>query len=65
MAIKQLLEDGVLADDDLGHLGLELGERVLETLDGREVGVILQRLRLDLCVAHALASRVETMTRDW
>ena len=40
---QQLLEDRVLADDDLGHLALELGERVLEPLDGGEV-VVLERL---------------------
>ena len=42
---QQLLEDRVLADDDLGHLGLELGERVLQALDGGEVVFVLQGCR--------------------
>ena len=36
---EQLLEDALLADDDLAQLGLEPGEAVVEPLDGGEVVV--------------------------
>ena len=48
---EQLLEDRVLADDDLAHLVLELVEGVLEPLDGGEV-VVLEWLGCRF-VAHA------------
>ena len=48
---EQLLEDRLLAHDDLAQLALELVESVLEPLDGGEV-VVLQRFGRCI-VAHA------------
>ena len=48
---QELLEHRVLAHDDLGHLGLQLRERILQALDGRDV-VFSARLRSGW-VAHA------------
>ena len=49
---QQFLEDRVLAHDDLGHLGLEPGECILQALDGGEVVFTLKGFNR-VCVAHA------------
>src|SRR5262249_40103633 len=39
---QQLFEDRMLTDDDLGHLALQLRERVLQAFDSRDVVLLLQ-----------------------
>ena len=55
---QQLLEHRVLADDHLAHLGLEPGERVLETLHGGQVVGLHRLARIRVGVAHAETSVV-------
>ena len=45
---QQLFEHPVLADDDLGHLALQLGERILQAFDGHDVVFFLQGCPPDL-----------------
>ena len=56
---QELFEHRVLADDHLGHLGLQLGERVLQALDGRDVVFILQGPLSGWCRSHALLSYLD------
>src|SRR5262249_35491526 len=58
-----LLEHQMLADDDLGRLGLELGESDLQLLDGGEV-VFIPRGFDRIYVAHAVASTIERKIID-